>query len=134
VDLGEIKQYLHRAEWRDFPDVLICVDEPTATRHPLYPPAKIGDAKAADALVVDLLSDTVRARIAAQVAGKRPHLLAVHALEAVGMNAIPRVLARKLAQEFDLHLESGSSNLTGSHIPKPMDITGWHSLPFLRVR
>jgi hypothetical protein len=130
VDLGEIKQYLHRAEWRDFPDVLICVDEPTATRHPLYPPAKIGDAKAADALVVDLLSDTVRARIAAQVAGKRPHLLAVHALEAVGMNAIPRVLARKLAQEFDLHLESGIVQLNRVTHTKA---DGYHRLAFPAV-
>ena len=56
MDLGEIRQYLRRTEWGAFPDVLICASEPVATRHPLYSDAKIGDPKAADGLVEDVLS------------------------------------------------------------------------------
>jgi len=107
VDLGEIRRYLRRTAWGDFPNVVICANEPVATRHPLYAEAKIGDPKAADALIEDVLS-TVSAGVLNELLGTRgPRLLAVHAVEAAGMNAIPRVFARRLAQKFDLQLETG---------------------------
>jgi len=107
VDLGEIKQYLRRTAWGDFPEVLIYAEPRTATKHPFYAAAKIGDAKAADALVVDFLSESYLQLIMDLTANREPRLLAVHALEQAGMNAIPRVLARQIAQHLGLALESG---------------------------
>jgi hypoxanthine-guanine phosphoribosyltransferase len=107
VDLGEIRQYLRRTAWGDFPNVRICANEPVATRHPLYAEAKIGDPKAADALVEDVLSAVSSGVLGGVLGAGRPRLLAVHAVEAAGMNAIPRVFARRLAQRFDLQLETG---------------------------
>ena len=34
---------------------MICANEPEATRHPLYADAKVGDAKAAEGLILDVL-------------------------------------------------------------------------------
>lgn len=58
-------------------------------------------------MVLDLLSGVPRSRFTQLFGGRRPKLLAVHAVEIAGMNAIPRVFARQLSQEFDLALESG---------------------------
>lgn len=126
MDLGEIKNYLYRTAWGDFPDVLICVDESQATKHPLYADAKIGDAKAADGLVLDLLSGMQQDSFQLLFAS-RPKLLAVHAVEVAGMNAIPRVLARHLAQAFDLPLESGIVQLNRVTHTKA---DGYHRLSF----
>ncbi len=43
-----IKKYLRRSEWRDFPDVVIHSDESLVKRRQLYAHAKAGDADAAD--------------------------------------------------------------------------------------
>lgn len=107
MDLGEIKQYLRRTAWGEFPDVLICADEPVATRHPLYPEAKIGDPKAADGLIEDVLSTISVGALDEMLGSEGLRLLAVHAVEAAGMNAIPRVFARRLAQKFNLQLDTG---------------------------
>jgi hypoxanthine-guanine phosphoribosyltransferase len=107
VDLGEVRQYLRRTGWGDFPDILICANEPVATRHPLYPEAKIGDPKAADGLIEDVLSVLSPDTFADMLQSGKPRLLAVHAVEAAGMNAIPHVFARRLAQQFGLQLETG---------------------------
>jgi hypothetical protein len=98
-------------EWQDFPDVLICASETEAHGHPRYAAAKVGDAKSADALVEDILANVDINAIRQLIGDSRPRLLAVHALESVGMNAIPRVLAKRLANDFDLPLESGISQL-----------------------
>jgi hypoxanthine-guanine phosphoribosyltransferase len=130
VDLGEIRRYLNRTAWGDFPDVLICVDESQATRHPLYPAAKVGDAKAADGLILDRLSGVSPALFDWLIAGRRPRLLAVHAVESAGMNAIPRVLARHLAQQFDLPLERGIVQLNRVTHTRA---DGYHRLAFPAV-
>lgn len=130
MDLGEIKQYLYRTAWGNFSDVLICVDEPQATKHPLYAAAKVGDARAADGLVLDLLSSTPRDIFEALLGRGRPRLLAVHAVETAGMNAIPRVLARHLALQFDLPLESGIVQLNRVTHTKA---DGYHRLAFPAV-
>jgi len=46
-------------------------------------------------------------RVKALVGHSRPHLLAVHAVETVGMNAIPRAFARALSPLLDLPVASG---------------------------
>jgi hypoxanthine-guanine phosphoribosyltransferase len=130
VDLGETRRYLYRTAWGDFPDVRICVDEPQAIRHPLYATAKVGDAKAADGLILDLLSNAPAELFEPLIGGGRPRLLAVHAVEAAGMNAIPRVLARYLAQQFDLPLESGIVQLNRVTHTRA---DGYHRLAFPAV-
>jgi hypoxanthine-guanine phosphoribosyltransferase len=107
VDLGIVKQYLHRTAWEEFPDVVVCAPTNVVLRHPQYDEAKIGSARAAEELVTDVLSVESLRKIETLIGPDKPHLLAVHALESEGMNAIPRVLALKLAQRLGLNLDSG---------------------------
>jgi hypothetical protein len=130
VDLGEIQRYLSRTEWGDFPDVQICAPEAEAHRHPHYAAAKVGDAKSADALVEDILSITDVAAIRRLIGDSEPRLLAVHALESAGMNAIPRVLAKRLSNDFGLSLESGVSQLNRVTHTRA---DGYHRLAFPAV-
>jgi len=130
VDLGEIRRYLKRTEWNDFPDVLICASESNAKGHPHYAAAKIGDAKSADALIEDVLAANGLQNIKDLIGDSHPKLLAVHAVESAGMNAIPRVLAKRLSRELNLPLESGISQInrvthTGA--------SGYHRLAFPAV-
>jgi len=111
VDLGEIRQYLYRTGWGDFPDVLICASESEAHQHPHFAAAKIGDAISADALIEDILANADMDAIRRIIGEGHPRLLAVHALETAGMNAIPRVLAKRLSKDFGLPLESGINQL-----------------------
>jgi hypothetical protein len=111
VDLGEIRRYLYRTGWGNFPDVLICAPEGKVHRHPRYPAAKVGDAISADALVEDIVATADMDAIRRLIGESRPRLLAVHALESAGMNAIPRVLAKRLSNDFALALDSGISQL-----------------------
>jgi hypothetical protein len=111
VDLGEIRRYLYRTGWGDFPDVLICAPERDVHKHPRYAEAKIGDAISADALVEDILAMADMDAIRRVIGDARPRLLAVHALESAGMNAIPRVFAKRLSKDFGLSLDSGVSQL-----------------------
>jgi len=90
----------------------------------------MGDAKSADALIEDLLATSGLQGIKDLIADSRPRLLAVHAVESAGMNAIPRVLAKRFSRELDLPLESGISQInrvthTGA--------SGYHRLAFPAV-
>jgi predicted amidophosphoribosyltransferase len=130
VDLGDARRYLYRAEWQSFPDVLIFASEPQVKRHPHYAAAKVGDARSASALVEDILATTGLEAVRSLIAQFKPRLLAVHALESVGMNAIPRVLANRLSKELGLPLESGVSQLNRvTHTGK----SGYHRLAFPAV-
>ncbi|HUD74204.1 MAG TPA: hypothetical protein VMQ76_03955, partial [Terracidiphilus sp.] len=111
VDLGEIRRYLYRTGWGNFPDVLICAPERTVHGHPRFSAAKVGDAISADALVEDTLAIADMDAIRQLIGDSSPRLLAVHALESAGMNAIPRVLAKRLSKDFGLALDSGISQL-----------------------
>lgn len=111
MDLGGIRRYLYRTGWGDFPDVLICAPEGKVHKHPHYSAAKIGDPISADALVEDILATADMDAIRRMIGDQRPRLLAVHALESAGMNAIPRVLAKRLSKDFGLALDSGISQL-----------------------
>jgi hypothetical protein len=130
VDLGEIRRYLYRTDWNDFPDVVICAPEAEAHQHPHYAAAKVGDAKSADALVGDTLSITDVDAIRRLIGDSEPRLLAVHALESAGMNAIPRVLAKRLSINFCLSLESGVSQLNRVTHTRA---DGYHRLAFPAV-
>src|SRR4051794_33119957 len=96
--MEEIRTHLRRTEWRGFPDVFIVTTDILAVKgHTLYGASKQGDARAAEGLVADLLSDEQIEPLRATLTESTPFLLAVHALESEGMNAIPRVFARKLS-------------------------------------
>jgi hypothetical protein len=91
-----------RAPWGGFPDVVIHADEPVLKKHPAYAAAKKGDSEAAERLVLAVATIGALDRISALIGSARPTLVAVHALETEGMNAIPRVFARVLAQTLGL--------------------------------
>lgn len=103
----ELKPHLRRTAWRDFPDVVIHADESVVKKHPLYAPAKAGDAQAADALTLETTTVGALDRISTIIGAKRPHLLAVHAFETEGVNAIPRVLAKLLSRLLALPVTNG---------------------------
>lgn len=107
MDIAEIRRYLRRTNWGEFPDVHMYADISVVKNHPQYASAKAGDAVAADALIDDVLAlgslDVLRAMIGVS----RPYLLAVHAVETAGMNAIPRAFARSLSKVLDLPVASG---------------------------
>src|SRR3982750_1646622 len=107
MDLGTVKTHLRRTPWGDFPDVVIHADELFIKKHPLYGPAKGGDDKAAETLALEASTLGALDRISAIVGDSKPELLAVHALETVGVNAIPRVFARILSKMLDLPVASG---------------------------
>lgn len=92
-----IKHQLHRTNWGLFPDVLIHSEVGQAKTHPLYARAKGGDARAAEGFIDDLLEIEKIEMLARVVGDERAVLTAVHAVEAAGMNAIPRVLALRIS-------------------------------------
>ncbi|MGH9751540.1 MAG: phosphoribosyltransferase [Blastocatellia bacterium] len=96
-----IRRYLRRSEWGDFPDVVIHSDESVVKKNQLYASAKAGDADAAEGLVLPI-SDAALNQIGKIIGTTKPCLLAVHALETEGMNAIPRVLAQVLSVKLGL--------------------------------
>lgn len=107
MDFETVKAHLRRTPWGEFPDVVLHADEPVVKKHPLYAAAKQGDSTAAEGLVLDAATLGAVDRISALMGDAKPQLLAVHALETDGMNAIPRVFARTLAKMLDLPLASG---------------------------
>lgn len=107
MDPETIRGHLRRTPWRDFPDVVIHAEEPVVKKHSHYPAAKGGHEKAAEELVIETIAAEAVGRIGSILAGRRPLLLAVHALETEGGNAIPRVFARVLSRTLDLSVERG---------------------------
>jgi hypoxanthine-guanine phosphoribosyltransferase len=107
VELAEIRERLRRTPWNEFPPVAILADVPRAKSHPSFAAAKAGDAKAAESVVEDTLAVAGIEPVRALIRDRQPYLLPVHAVEEIGMNAIPRAFARTLAIRLDLPLRSG---------------------------
>jgi hypothetical protein len=107
MEMAEIRRYLRRTDWGEFPDVHTYADIPIVKTHPQYSSAKAGDAIAADALIDDILALGSVDALKTAIGDSRPHLLAVHAVETAGMNAIPRAFARSLSKELGLPVASG---------------------------
>lgn len=108
IDAEMLRQYLRRTPWGNFPDVVIHADEPIVKKHPLYAAAKQGDALAAEGLVMETSTIGALDRVGAIISNRKPYLLAVHALETEGGNAIPRVFARAvLVKMLDLPVAGG---------------------------
>ncbi len=90
----------YRAEWNDFPDLLILKEESTLKQDLLYTAAKVGDAEAAATMLESMITSADIARIQqfikANASDARPILAAVHAYEN-SLNAIPAALARTIS-------------------------------------
>ncbi len=97
-----------RAAWGSFADVVLLTDELLVKRHPEYPAAKAGDARAAAIFVDDLIDDTgtaaVQMLLAAVSESGKPVLVSVHAYEHEGVNAIPAALATLLSERLAIDL------------------------------
>ena len=92
-----------RRPWPDdFPPVAIHADESRVKQHPAYPAVKSGDADAALQLVQDTLALSAVESLRGLLGTARPVLVSAHALEQVGVNAIPEALADELGQLLDL--------------------------------
>ena len=122
-----LHQHLRRTTWNDFPDVIIHAEESVVKKHPRYAAAKTGDVYAAKDLVSQTMSNEALGRIRSIINGKRPHLLAVHALETEGMNVIPRILAGVLATELNLPF---INNIIQTNRVSHTGSDGYHRLAF----
>ncbi len=80
-----------------FPDALIHAKESAVKKHVAYPAAKAGDVNAAFKLVSTTLNDATVESLVDMAEFEAPILVSVHAEEAVGVNAIPEVMADFLA-------------------------------------
>jgi len=105
--LRETKAFLQRSEWKSFPDVIIHADESLVKKHQMYDAAKAGDTDAAESLVLETSPIGALDKISEVLSGAPPHLLAVHALETSGMNAIPQAFAKILSRMLDLPVATG---------------------------
>lgn len=80
-----------------FPDVIIHTDVAARDGHPFYAQAKAGNADAALALAIALMSDGAVARLRLLAGRRECLLLPVVAEEAAGFNAIPDAMAQVLS-------------------------------------
>lgn len=96
-----------RYPWHEyFPDVLIhSLDMSAVKKHHAYADAKRGDVDASDILVNDTLSNDVILQLVELGEDLEPILISVHAEEAVGVNAIPEVMADQLSFILDWDVE-----------------------------
>ena len=75
------------------------------SQHSDYAAAKAGDPEAAVRFVDDLVSAEKLDELRAIIGQRRPIVVAVHAEEATGRNAIPQTYAHLLAEELGLPLD-----------------------------
>jgi adenine/guanine phosphoribosyltransferase-like PRPP-binding protein len=108
-----------RAPFRaDFPNVVIHRPYGSAVRyvqHPDYAAAKAGDPEAAVRFVDAMVDPATMAELRAILGDRKPTVVAVHAEEAAGRNAIPERYAYVLARDFKLPLDEDivQANRTG---------------------
>ena len=98
--------------------------------HPLYSSAKEGNALSAEGLVEDVLASADLVGLRLLIGASHPFLLPVHAVEAQGMNVIPRVFARALSKllavpVFSSVIQTNRVSHTGA--------SGYHRLAFPAV-
>ncbi|HEX8815926.1 MAG TPA: phosphoribosyltransferase [Terriglobales bacterium] len=127
MELGEVRRRLQRAPWGVFPSVVILADVAMAKNHPSFGAAKAGDAKAAESVADDTLAVAGVEPVRLLISNARPYLLPVHAVEVIGMNAIPKAFARRLGQRLELPVASGIIQMNRvSHT----GADGYHRLAF----
>jgi hypothetical protein len=94
----------------NFPDVVIQRPYGSPVRyigHPDYAAAKAGDPEAADRFVDDMVDPAKVSELRAAIGDSKPTVVAVHAEEAAGRNAIPETYAKKLSGDLGLPLDDG---------------------------
>ena len=92
----------------DFPDVVIQQPYGSPVRfdqHPDYAAAKAGDPEAATRFVNDMIDPVKLDALRATIRECRPTVVAVHAEEAAGRNAIPERYAALLSRDLGLPLD-----------------------------
>ena len=106
-------------------DVAILAAVKAAKSDRNYPAAKGGDASQAATLVQNLIGLDEVASVRELLAGQRPIVCPVHALETAGVNEIPLALAVALAQALTLQVETSIIQVsTAGHT----GARGWHRL------
>lgn len=106
----EAKEILRppRSPWGRFPDVVLLADEKEVKHHPLYSEAKCGNWPSAMGLVQELVTAQgieQAAEVATGIESGPPILVAAHAREDMGFNAIPAALSFLLAEALGLSVE-----------------------------
>jgi hypothetical protein len=92
-----------RMPWQpDFPEVIVHVSAAMRDAHADYAAAKAGAHGASVRLARDLITNAAVERLRAVLAGRRPVLVPVRAIETQGINLIPDAMAHDLAQTLDL--------------------------------
>jgi hypothetical protein len=102
-----IKTHLRRTDWGLFPDVVIHAEESAIKKHPFYPAAKSGDVSAAEGLLLETISLSAIVTLCEIIGREKVRLLPVHAVEAEGLNVIPRVMAQIIGRMIALPVEAG---------------------------
>ncbi|HEX4946291.1 MAG TPA: hypothetical protein VFZ34_06500 [Blastocatellia bacterium] len=102
-----VKAHLQRSGWGQFPNVVIHAEESSVKKHPLYAAAKSGEASAAEGLLLETISLNAIVTLCEIIGREQVLLLPVHALEAEGMNVIPRVMAQIIGRMIALPIEKG---------------------------
>ncbi len=108
-----------RYSWDTFPPVWIHANESAVKQHHAYHNAKSGEPDSAYLLVNSLLNPMVVEQLA--MTFDKPILVSAHAIEGMGVNAIPEALADALAQNGYLCRilnKTGKINLKRSNLCK----------------
>jgi len=120
-----------RVPWRDFPEVIVSADLSEARNHPDYAAAKNGDVDAAYRFARDTLTESALAQLRALIANRNPILASIHAIEAgERRNAIPEMLAKVLADRFDLSVDK---SIVQSNIVHHTGAGAFHRMAFQPV-
>jgi len=96
----------HRFPLFSFPDVVIHAEEHSVRTHPAYKDAKTGDSDSAYELVHAFLSPSATESPSKQLAGRNVIIVAVHAVEREGVNAIPEAMADVLSARFNCKVDT----------------------------
>lgn len=115
----------HRVRLSGFRPVVIATDESSVKRNLEYESAKTGDVAAAKRLAADLTNRTALDQIRLLIAGRKPDLVPVHALESQGHNRIPAAFAELLAERLDLEVETG---IVQANVVNHTGASGWARL------
>ncbi len=97
----------NRYSWNTFPPVWIHNNESAVKQHHSYLAAKSGEPNSAYTLVNSLLNPMIIEQLAKTFDKQKPILVSVHAIEKMGVNAIPEALANVLAQLLGWTTDSG---------------------------
>lgn len=90
----------------DLPDAIVGRALGDAGRHPDFAAAKAGDTEAAARLVGDLVTPDVVAKVRDALAGRKPTIVPVLAVESAGNNKIPVMTAKRLGVSLGLDVDA----------------------------